>query len=342
MKNIRCLTIGILYVALASCLEAVPVPGLNLKDLTEASDLVVVGKVVSISEVGVGVIGEGTNRVACKLMTFDLLVDQTLKGFTISQKITVAFSMPSEFRGYRFPRGGDYGAYFLKNSDKQYALASPYHPSVMAVPGVRPEGNSVIGDVIAQMAAALQSTSKTTDEKVQIIEAFRSNGQDAATSALQAAARDGDPAVKYKAIGLLLARNDISHLAVAEEVLLGPDVGLARNNLRLQESIQSMAYGIGAGVKDVRAIPTLLKLQASDDPVLRLSCARALMNTGSPDAVRGLMSGLDDADVEVRYWSAEGLAKITKQPDRRPDLDVVRSGDESYLGYWREWAKARK
>lgn len=342
MKNIRCLVTGILCVALASCLNAVPVPGFNLKDLTEASDLVVVGRVVSISEVGIAVTGEDTHKVACKLMTFDLLVDQTLKGFTISQKVTIAFSMPSEFVGYRFPKEGEYGVYFLKQSGKQLVLASHFYPSAMAIPGVRSEGISVVENVIAQMAAALQSPSKTTDEKIQIIEAFRSNRQDAATSALQAAARDGDPAVKYKAIGLLWARNDISHLAVAEEVLLGPDLGLARNNLRMQESIQSMAYGIGAGVKDVRAIPTLLKLQASEDPALRLSCARALMSTGSPDAVRGLMSGLDDSDVQVRYWSAEGLAKITKQPDRRPDIDAVRRGDETSLDYWRAWAKAQK
>lgn len=338
----RYLAIGIANAVLASCLWAVPVPGLSLTQLDRTSDLIVVGKVSSLSRVGVGVIEQNSQKFPCELMTFDLLVDQTIKGLVLSQKITVGFSVPAEFLGYRFPKEGDYGVYFLQKLAKHYTLTSPFHPSVIAIPGVQVSGISSIEDIISQMTAALQSPSTTRSEKLQIIRAFLSNHEDAATKALHEGATNDDQVVKFRAIGILLARDDISYLELAAQVLLGPDSRIASNDEQLREAIESMANGIGAGVKDPRAIPLLTKLRSSDDATVRRYATRALMRTESIDAVPALVSSLDDTDAEVRFLSAEGLAKITMQPDRRPVPNDAHNGNDDWLGYWKEWAKTKR
>jgi hypothetical protein len=327
---------GVLCLFWAADAGARPIPGFSLSQLTDESDLIVVGKITSIHQVGVSVIDDQSNKVTCKLMAAELIVDQVLKGSTGEKTIGLQFVDPSSFMGYSIPGEGTVGVFFLKQAGKAYGFLSPHYPFAVAMAGVASQGETALDPVVFQVAAVLGSADAPKDQKRKALDALRSTINPVSTQTLRAATRDHDPDVRLGAMAVLLLQNDTSQISAIIDVLLGSEPGASR------ESIHNVAYGLALGKKDPKLIPDFLKLQGSPDPIIRRAAASALMNTGSREAIDGLVRALDDDNSEVRYFGVVGLAKITDQPDWKPDQPSFRSHEETYTDYWRRWAKARQ
>lgn len=137
--------------------------------------------------------------------------------------------------------------------------------------------------------------------------------------------------MRMQALGALLARNDITMLDIAENILLHTPT--TDEHLYLSAALE--------GIKDVRAIPALNRLLRSGDVRTRLGAASALRQIGGPGAIDALVSALEDTDREVRYEAVVGLGEITGQYDWTPSIEVFEKNEQHYLSYWKEWAQHR-
>ncbi len=82
-----------------------------------------------------------------------------------------------------------------------------------------------------------------------------------------------------------------------------------------------------AMLKDSRAVPVLLKLAASPDPVTRLDALKGLGETGDPSVIPTLRQTLKDPDVNMRGWSIIGLGNL-KDEGSLPDLRAIAADDK--------------
>ena len=309
-----------------------PIPHLDLTHLAAVSDVIVVGRMGSIRQVGITQIDDGRHKVLCRAMQSELSVDQVLQGPQIAARISVQFIIPTSFMGYANPLEGAYRTFFLKQTVDSYGFASPHHASVPAIPGALSQGETVRDRLVFQLAAVLDSPVAPTELKLEAVYALHSVLDEAATRALNAAAAAPDQRVRLAAVAALLLRGDTTQFSAAVENLLRPEPGAS------QESIHNLAYAIGAGIKDPRLIPDLMKLQVSADPITRRASVNALNRTGSPDSEPGLVRALDDSDFENRFLAVFGLSLLAKDSDWSPDQETYRDREREYLDHWKHWA----
>lgn len=75
-------------------------------------------------------------------------------------------------------------------------------------------------------------------------------------------------------------------------------------------------------LKDPRAVPSLLKVAASEDPQMRLHAVKALGGINDPASIAALRQGIKDSDEQVRGWSIIGLGRL-KDSTAVPDLNAI-------------------
>jgi hypothetical protein len=322
----------LLVMLLASSAGSIPVPLLDLDDLTNRADLIVLGQVVSLREVGVETIEASGVKVDAAILRGEIRADRVLKGPSTSR---VAFRHWSPVKpvGYRNVQPTVYRIYFLRAIDKGYVFVSPYHPSVVANPGIPSHGETVIDAVVNQVAGVLLSSAASATERMESVYVLSRTKSTAALEPLRASLATEDRALRLSVASALLARNDTSGLAIAVEVLLAP------RPLVPDYILHNLNYAISEGVQDEEAIPALTRLLGAADPRARRAATAALRRTGSHAAVTPLLSALRDSDLEVRYYAVVGLAEITGQLDWRPNMDAFVSDQSRYLSYWLKWGQ---
>src|SRR5438128_8536773 len=108
---------------------------------------------------------------------------EVLKGPSESL-LKVRFFLPEAPVGYQSIRPLSYRLFFLKNSGKYYEFVSPYCPSIVAAPGIRAQGNSVLDRVVGQVAGVLQSPRSPIEQKREAVYVLSRTESPAATIAL--------------------------------------------------------------------------------------------------------------------------------------------------------------
>lgn len=313
------------------------IPGLNLWALCDQADVIVVGRVVDVRPGGPTTV-EG---YAGRLMVAQLTVDKVLKGPTKSGSVNFSFSVlavPVVSAGYPGIGPGQYGVFFLRRAESGYGVSDPYHPFVVAFPGAPQTFGSLSDQVIGEVGHVLASRQASIDAKQKAMWMLQSVRTPAATAALKTASRDPDAAVRLLAIALLLARNDISELATAEEFLIHPPHDLDQNLM------DGLAYAIRDGVKDPHAIPNLTRLLRYGNVTVRRGAVSALRNIGGKEAIGPLTQALGDSDDEVVWTAILGLALTTGDLHHGPGAQEEFKGEqkETYVNYWRNWAKSQR
>jgi hypothetical protein len=329
--------LGIVTLLLAHSVESWPVPGLDIDRLTADASLIAVGQLTSVQEVGKTTVQLGNRTFTARAMVAELHVDQVLKGTTERPSSSVSFHLvvPDEFIGWHSVTPLSYRVFFLAESSRELTLASPYYPSVVAIPGAEMQGGTPIERVIDQLGAVLESTQTPVQERREAVFALSSTTSPAAIHALRRAAEVKDLTLRLSVAAALLEHNDISTLQLAEDTLLKPDPTLS------PDLLHNLSSAIFVGVKDERAVPSLTRLLHASSIETRRAAASALMHTGSSPCIDPLLSALNDPDLDVRYYSVVGLAEITGQTDWRPNMDDFVSDQQRYLNHWKDWAKNR-
>ena len=332
-----------LFLAFQICepVKATPVPGLDLPQLTSDASLIVVGQVISIREENRERHEIGGTFMLARELSAILRVDRTLKGEQKAE-VTFKFLIPDLSVGYQGIDNDQFGIFFLLSKSEELSLASPYHPFLVARrDGCLNEGSG-LARVISELSCVIQSPNTSVRQRYETIRALESARTPESTAVLQKAAREQVAPLNHIAASILLARNDISALAIVEDAWMRSSSFVINSEGMRSEG--HLGHSL-EGIKDSSAIPSLTRLFVSEDVIVRRGVVRALGNINTETAIKPLAGALDDSDWEVRWGAVIGLAAIAG-PDKDgnswyPAYDAFKENDRLYLDHWREWLQQR-
>jgi hypothetical protein len=317
--------------------NAAVVPNLDLESLCSQGDLIVVGAVADVHREGETTINIQGQSVEALSMSAELSAQKVLKGKLANPRVAFKFFIPPP-SGYGGIARGQFGVFFLRESKSGPQILDPYHPYVVALPGAPGTSGACLDQVTAELAYVVASAAAPPRAKREAVEALRSLRTSAAALALTTAARDADPGTRTLAIAALLERGEMAWLDPAARILLSQERGVdAYPVWRLTTAIEGR-------VKDPRAIPTLVRLLHATDVVVRRAAAAALRNIGGTEAIGPLTEALGDSDDQVVWTAILGLALTTGDLHHGPGAEEEFNGKqkETYVNYWRNWAKSQR
>jgi hypothetical protein len=337
MRKHRSAVLLVIIVLLAETpAGAIPIPALNLPELTSGSALIVVGQVIGVSEDGAASVEVGGRSVPARRMLARLHVSRVLKGRADASDISFGFVIPDVPLGYAGVAANQFGMFFLRRSPQQtLEVANPYYPSIVAARDAPAVEGEAFEQVVAELAYVVTAPKTSNDERVRAVNILEKVLTPTVTRALKQAAQGEHGAVSVHAAAVLLRRNDIQPLEAAAKALLAPpqetEAGLRR----------TLAYSIRDGVSDERAVPVLARLLRADDVEVRRSAAAALRHVASESVIEPLSSALRDGDREVRYQAVLGLAAASGQSEWAPSVDLFEADEQRYITFWKDWLKVR-
>jgi hypothetical protein len=329
---VRVVAVLLLVVLSATSGSGVGVPPLDLEKLLESSDLVVVGRVLSVSASGPAMAQVRGYTMLAQTITASLEVRYTLKGAPHNQ-VSFSYILPSTFVGYRGVPVGKNRVIFLKSGPDGYVLANPFYPSLPATMTLMPTGGPLFDEVLSQVAKVITTPDAPRDDRREAIRATYGVQSETLRVALRSALDDPDQEFRLLAATELLLRNDLQALPIAVDALNAKEAP--------EDVLNNIRRSLAARFQDERGIPLLTSLLKSPDAQTRRAAIVSLRNTTSTAALPGLSKGLYDADLEVRYFAVVGMAEITNQPEYRPLLKEFQEDEARYLHYWLHWARTR-
>jgi hypothetical protein len=126
------------------------VPGIDLDRLTDDSELIVAGELVSLQNGPAAQLREGSLEFSARSATGVIRVDQVLKGETTAGQLSVKYFVPEIFVGWSSVELHKYSVFFLKTeSPEQFQFASPYIRTAAAYRAGQFEGSTSIDRVVA-------------------------------------------------------------------------------------------------------------------------------------------------------------------------------------------------
>ncbi len=147
------LPIVVMSVATAGIFAA-GVPTLQVAELVESADVIAIGRVVDISDVGVTSIETVNGSFFARRKIGTMMVAQYLKGTASGEVLQFAFLLPDEPMGYRGVDKDAYRMLFLRRAGDAFEVANPFYPSLVARPMKAMPLNSGLLGVLSVLRAA--------------------------------------------------------------------------------------------------------------------------------------------------------------------------------------------
>jgi hypothetical protein len=293
---------------------------LDLEHLTTKADLIITGRVNSISNAGRAIAS--------------LSIDKVVKGEVEGRTVDFQF-FPNLPSAYMRVQPEQFGMFFLKRNEagSGYQILDPTYPAVIAPANAVLTGEPGL-DRTVNIVGQVLLTSRTAEDRRVAVSVLKSARTERATKLLRHGAKDRDVVVRMQSISGLLNRDDIETLEIAERTLLNPPAGTEQY---LLDNISAALRGI----KDPRAIAPLQQLLQSSNDRTRIGAVSALRQMHVNQAVEGLVIALGDNNRDVRYEGVIGLAELTGQNQWAPDTGSFASNEQKYLDHWKEWARTR-
>jgi HEAT repeat protein len=320
------------FVGVATVAMATPVPQFRVADIVKDSDVIAIGVVVSVANLGPTSIVTPNGAISGRQMVATLVTDQMIKGPGKSS-LQFEFAVPDAAIGYGGVEAGDVRMFFLKGRGEPYQLVSPHYPSLVAVRGIRLTARGELERVVEALGAVVTSSAEPEAARQSAIYALWGTKIRFGTDALASALADATPATRLTAAAALLAGGDMRALQVAEDALTAP------NPNATSEVLHNLAVAISEGIRDPGAVPALARLLLSPNVGARRSAAVALRAIGSSTAVEALVKALDDVDSEVQYTAVTALAEITGQRESAPSLPAFLNNQQHYVEHWKAWKR---
>jgi hypothetical protein len=322
-------------------------PTLSTKELADSADLIIVGRVVRVDQVGAGNIDFNGASYPREDYQAEINVDETIKGNPVPSSFTLRYSTPSADSAGNVARGSlvinTYGVIFLIKMPTGYQFVSPYYPSVPASPKLcGPDWQVNLGEdayqKVQQRVLSILCTDSSPEEKSRALWSVNWNSDPSATPFLKATL--ALPAIKSNAglrttiISDLLTWKELSVLPLAEDELFQPSLhveGYQKSNLLL--AISRLDPKV--------SVPLLARALKLPEPEARVGAARFLEYTNSENALEVLLSALDDSDREVQFAVMQSLGNLTKQYQWRPKTVDTDSHWIACVEHWREFEAQR-
>lgn len=331
-KFVRSLVAVLATVTSAIWARATIVHPLDVPSLVESSDVIVSGRVISVNPLGPGNIQLPGGQISGQKFLATIAVDETLKGAIETNNLSVEFVLPDAPAAVRGIPQNRYGIFFLQRVASSFKAADPTYPFLPATPGAHPTTGSPLDRVITKLGDTVTDSNATEAETTAALAALATIPGNAATDVLRQALEATSGTLRLHVAAKLVARNDVTGLAIVETALLHPEASRSR--------LQQELAGSLAGLKNAKAIPSLSRLLAMNEPLVTKSAAIALRQSASTDALEPLSRLLASNDEQVRYYAAVGMGEITKQDEWTPTFAEFHEHEAKYLSYWRQWALA--
>jgi hypothetical protein len=304
---------------------------IDVRALVDSSDLIACGQIISASDRGVPAMGNNGAPSPGNVGTAILLVDEILKGGLETATVQFEFIVPGAPSGIQGISPGQYGVFFLQKASSAYQVVDPAYAFLPALPHLPSSQGDPIDRVVAKLTDVV-TRGRPDRERSAALDALATIEGQSSTNALRSALHITSGDVQLRVGAKLVARNDITGLAVVADALLSPS--------SVPQYLFPTLAGSLAGLKDSRAIPTLKRLLATKNPSVIKTAAMALRQTKSPDALASLSGLLNDGDEQVRYCAVVGLGEITGQNEWTPSFPEFHDQEAKYLSYWRTWASS--
>ena len=314
----------------ATTLNSTIVRALDVASLTSQADIIVMGRVVSVTNRGATILDFGGGPIPATAFEAAIHVDQLLKGSSPAQTLFVSFAMPEMPIGVQSVVSDQYGLFFLAGLESQLSFANPQHPALPAVHNMEPLRGPLLDRVTSTLGQVLVAAHVRDADRSLALDALGSLKTDFARDTLRQALKSTSGDMHLDVARTLVARNDIAGLESVEAALLHP-AGLSSN------MILNLAGSLG-GLKEPKSVPTLKRLIETNNPYIVKGAAIALRQSGSGDAVEPLSRLLNNSDEQVRYYAVVGMGEITRQDEWTPAFPEFREHEGKYLAYWRDWA----
>jgi hypothetical protein len=317
--------------------NAALMPAPDIDKLTESSNLIVLGELVTVEEgIRTATVKINNAQVKVRVDRGTLRIDEGLRG-TEQSPLVFDIVVPPQNIGWLTPPQQTYGMFFFRRDNGRITFTDPYYPYIDTPRGVRSQGSTALDRVVSILGEMLILPNSHNFNQRSLV--FLKSSQSESTRVVLRAALDivTDRQLRQGVAAGLLQRNDSSGLGFVKETFLaGPKISIDS----FQENILGSA--MANYLKDPKAIPDLEELLGAPSVHIRRGAAGALRGTQSPKAVNGLVRALEDADFKVRHWGVVGLAEITGQKQWRPNETLFKSDETSFLNHWKEWAHTRK
>jgi hypothetical protein len=325
-----------------------PVPTLSTKGLSNAADLIIVGKVERVQQTGSGDITYNGVNYLRRDYAADIAIDEMIKGEPLPHRFILSFSTLSTDAWGNVAEGGlppdAYRALFLNKTASGYKFVSPFYPFLPASPKpCGPDWQVQLGEdayhKVLQRGLSLLCTDSTSEEKQPALFAVNWSEDSSAAPFLKAALHLPDvksnPTLRMWIVSDLLHWKDLSVLPLAEEDLFNQSVTspfYPKSNLVL--AISSLEPKIS-----IPLLARVMKLPQSED---RVAAARFLEYTNSQTALDILLSALDDPDRGVQFAVMQSLGNLTNQHWWLPSTLDPGSHWDVCIDHWREFEAQRK
>jgi hypothetical protein len=342
---VRAIVLVVVITTTAVPLRAIPHSAIDLADLVAQSDVVLVGRVLTLQASGSKVtVIIGGHPVELQPYAASVQVVRTLKGSVSKATIVVRYYEPNVDIGYQ-PLGVNLvGCFFLQAEVAGvFDIVNPRVPCAVALPPVPQSlGSSPLDKTLAEIRGAIFHSSTPIDVKEDAIrvlgEAVEFPGAAAGIDVLREVALNSSSPVSLHAVAVLLRRNDLTGLPAAVLALQSPsqmDEGL----------VIQLASSLHNGVVDSSALSSVATLRSSANIEVRRGAVGAMRNMACAEAVPFLVSALSDSDQEVRYDAMMGIASFAQlsgdHDDMAPTMDTFGLNEGLYLDYWRAWAASQ-
>jgi len=303
---------------------------IDLPALVEGCDLIVVGRVTSISETQARRASQPAASAPVEILEGTLAIDALLKGELEGRIVLFEFLKSGAPGAIRPVPQGQYGIFFLRGKGTSYALADPLYPFLPAVPNGHFVSGPSLDQVVAKLGEILAEANSTDEELASALDALGSTPGTFATETLRHALKATSGQRQLRIASRLVSRNDMTGLDIVETNLRQPG--------QLPDELHAVLAGSLAGLNDPKAIPALQRLLKTNDQQIARWAVVALRQTHSADALEPLSQLLTNSDAWVRYHAVVGLGEITGQDEWTPAFDEFRQNEAKYLSHWRDWA----
>ena len=152
--------------------NAAVVPNLDLDSLCSQGDLIVVGAVADVHREGETTINIQGQSVEALSMSAELSAQKVLKGKLANPRVTFKFFIPPP-SGYGGMARGQFGVFFLRESESGPEILDPYHPYVVALPGAPGTSGTCLDQVTAELAYVVASAAAPARARREAVEALR-------------------------------------------------------------------------------------------------------------------------------------------------------------------------
>lgn len=310
----------------------------DIRPLFSSSNVVCVGRVVSISDLGGPTVSPDNSVVRAKLGT--VLVERYYKATNESKSIRIRFYAPdrvskvvTNVQPSLSLSNGEHSLLFLQRNGDLFEFTDPWF-SKLPMSSYLAQGSARSGLSLLEvdLEAGLRDPDlQSVRSNLEILGGMKRLEQ---TTGLRELA--GSPDFETKAAALLALQRvgDYSHLERSLEIMSRPDVSPMTVEMR------SVLASTFENIDDPKAVPILLRFADSSNSTVRSSVIKALRHLNDPRSVPAMVRRLDDSDFFIRYDAVFTLATIEGRRDDPEWVNAIgayRAHESKYLTRWKKW-----